>query len=413
MTTTKNSAIVAAISIAAFGGPAAANAAATAPVTAATTADEIAELLDEPNSAEATPRSRAAAVWQSLNPDMSLILDIAAAYFTSDDPLMTGAHDPNVNGFNFRQLEMTLGAAVDPYFRMDAALVFSLFGVEIEEAYMTTLALPAGLQVRLGQFFTRLGRINSTHPHAWAFVSQPHMIGRYFGSEGNRGVGAEASILLPLPWYVELVASAINADGGATKKSFYGANDLGVHNLGDFQYTPAIKQFFALSDAWSLNVGLSGAFGPNGTGRDNRTDIYGGDLYLKFRPIDQAGSATVVALQSEWLTRWRQVPADLLRDYSSYTYLVWQFHKRWTTGVRYDYGSATKNDAGQIVADDLDPDWLGERHRGSANLTFLPSEFSRFRLQVERDIPTWRDSQDWAFMLDMEFSIGAHGAHAF
>ena len=55
---------------------------------------------------------------------------------------------------------------VDPYFRFDSNLVFSQFGVEIEEAYATTLDLPANLQVRAGQFLTRFGRINATHPHA-------------------------------------------------------------------------------------------------------------------------------------------------------------------------------------------------------------------------------------------------------
>ena len=57
------------------------------------------------------------------------------------------------------------------------------FGVEVEEAYLTTLALPANLQVRASQFLTRFGRLNSTHPHAWDFTDQPLVNGRFFGGE--------------------------------------------------------------------------------------------------------------------------------------------------------------------------------------------------------------------------------------
>src|SRR6185436_1278344 len=102
-----------------------------------------------------------------------------------------------------------------------------------------------------------------------------------------------------LPWYVELVGSATRADGEGTARSFFGADNLGVDSLMDLLYVTALKQFFPLSDDWSLAWGLSGAFGPNSTGRDNRSEVYGTDVYLKFRPITY-GSYTIVSLQSEW-----------------------------------------------------------------------------------------------------------------
>ena len=49
----------------------------------------------------------------------------------------------------------------------------------------------------------------------------------------------------------------------------------------------------------------------------------------------------------------------------------------------------------------------------SANLTFWPSEFSRFRLQGSMDAPGWKDDPTWAVMLAGEFVVGAHGAHKF
>ena len=121
--------------------------------------------------------------------------------------------------------------------------MFSQFGVEVEEAYGTTLALPWNLQLRAGQFLTRFGRINSTHPHTWAFLDQPLVVGTFFGGEGNRGLGLEVSWLASfLPWYVELVGSSHQANGDCCMRSYYGAQDLGVKELTDFVYTTALDR---------------------------------------------------------------------------------------------------------------------------------------------------------------------------
>jgi hypothetical protein len=381
---------------------------------------EIQEALDADASARAGPPPPAAAPTAapggagtfSLNPDLSLVTDVAAAWFWGGEPLQTGAHDPVENGFNLQQIEMTLGKAVDPYFRFDASIVFGHEGVEVEEAYATTMTLPFNLQVRAGQFLTRFGRLNTMHPHAWDFVDQPFALGRLFGGEGNRGVGVEVSYLAPLPWYVELVASATDPRGDETARSFLGGEDLGLGSPADVQGTTAIKQFFPLSDDLSLLWGLSGAFGPNATGFGNRTDIFGTDLYVKYRP---AGSArfTTVALQAEWYYRRRQVPEDVLQDTGGYASLAWRFAQRWAIAGRYEQGSAPWNLGGETAADELDPDWTRARHRVSANVTFRPTEFSRLRLQASRDGAGWREGPVWAVFLTGEFVVGAHGAHKF
>jgi hypothetical protein len=345
--------------------------------------------------------------FQSLNPDISFIADVAAAYYTTregEDPLLSGGHDPKENGFNLQQLELYASGMVDPYFRFDANLVFSQFGVEIEEVYATTLSLPWNLQVRAGQFLTRFGRINNSHPHTWHFVDQMLVLGKFFGGEGNRGLGAELSVLLPLPWFVELVGSATDAAGESTARSFYGGTDLGVQGLEDLQYTAAAKQFFPLSDNWSLFWGVSAAFGPNPTGMGNRSEVYGTDLYLKYRPITR-GSYTIVSLDVEWLLRRRQVPEDVLQDHGLYAYLFWRFARRWAAAARYEVVSG-------VEADPLDPEWVSARQRASANVTFWPTEFSRLRLQYSYDRPGWRDGYH-GFVLAFEFAVGAHGAHKF
>nr|WP_211194588.1 zinc-regulated TonB-dependent outer membrane receptor [Pyxidicoccus fallax] len=364
-----------------------------------------------PSPAPATSSGVLGAV-QSLNADLSFILDASLAVFSDEEPLQAGAHDPTKTGFNFQQLEMSVGAAVDPYFRFDANIVFSQFGVEVEEAYAKTLDLPLNLQVRAGQFLTRFGRINPTHPHSWDFADQPFMLGRIFGGEGNRGLGVEASWLTPLPWFVEVIGSATDAAGGATARSFFGDRDLGVRTPLDFQLTGSVKQFFPLSDDLSLLWGLSYATGPNPTGHRNRTDVFGTDVYLKFRPVTVA-SNTVVALQAEVLYRRRQVPHDVLQDGGGYAQVLWKFAQRWGTAARYEFGTPAYGGQGQAAVDYLDPEWTDTRQRISANVTFWPSEFSRLRLQGAADMAKWREETGWSAFLQFEVLAGAHGAHQF
>jgi hypothetical protein len=344
--------------------------------------------------------------------DLSFILDAALAAFTSKEPLQTGSHDPNTNGFNLQQLELSIRSVVDPYFRFDSNIVFALAGVELEEAYVTTLDLPANLQVRAGKFFTRFGRINPTHPHSWDFADQPFALGRVFGGEGNQGLGLEVSWLTPLPWYVEVLGSATDAIGQATARSFLGGGGGRVVTPLDFQFTGAVKQFFELSDDLSLMWGLSSAAGPNPTGYRNYTNVFGTDVYLKYRPTTVA-SNTIVSLQAELLYRRRQVPGDLLSDYNGYAQVLWRFTQRLAVAARYEFGTAARGQDGRLANDPLDPDWTRMRQRISANLTFWPTEFSRLRLQAATDRANWRDERDYSAFLTFEAVVGAHGAHTF
>lgn len=354
---------------------------------------------------------------QSLNPDLSFIADVAVGWFSARPPLQSGEHDPHGNGFSLQQLELAASSAVDPYFRFDSFIVFKVprpgqdGGVEIEEVYATTTSLPANLQLRVGQFLTRFGRFNPTHPHTWDFVDQPLMIGRLFSPDGNRGLGGELSYLTPLPWYVEVLLSLTHDSA------------MAVTGWGNLQLTGAIKQFFPLSDDWSLMWGLSGAGGSDpGAPADaaGRARIGGSDLYLKFRPLGE-GRHSIVSLQAEWFYRRRDVAGETLHDSGGFAALFWRFAQRWATAARWELGTPTRNGAGTIVTpacptDDpacIDGAFAANLQRVSANLTFWPTEFSRLRLQGATTLPGGgRDSQ-WSVMTAFEFAVGAHGAHAF
>ncbi len=345
---------------------------------------------------------------QSMNPDLSFIADFALASFSKPN-LEGGDHDPHEDGFNLQALELAASKAVDPYFKFNANLNFSNDGVEIEEAYATTLDLPYSLQVRAGKFLTQFGRINATHPHTWDFSDSPFLLTRLFGGEGNRGVGVEVSYLTPLPWYVQLIGSVIDPRGDSTSRSFLPSN-ASIDEAWQTQPLLRAEQFFELGPDLSLLWGLSYTEGPHG-GDALRSHLVATDVYLKYRPIT-FGSNTIVSLQSEWVYRKREEATGSITDVNGYAQLFWRFAQRWATAARYELGSPAKDAAGNVV-DPLDPEWTANRQRFAVDATFYPSEFSRLRAQVQVDRPAWLSDPIIAGFLTMELSLGVHGAHKF
>ena len=88
-----------------------------------------------------------------------------------------------------------------------------------------------------------------------------------------------------------------------------------------------------------------------------------------------------------------------------------RFVRRYALGARYEIGTPSYDEHGDVAEDPLDPEWTSARTRVSAQATFLPSEFSRLRLQGSRD--SGFSKPIWAAFLAAEFAIGAHGAHRF
>src|SRR5437867_8141161 len=216
---------------------------------------------------------------------MNISLDglFALAYSSARnlDEIEVGDHDPQQRGFNARNIELAFDGAVDPYFEGFANIVFKLdndneTSVEVEEAFMQTTSLPYNLQLKGGQFFAAFGRLNPTHPHTWDFADTPLVNGLFLGPDGLRGVGAQASWTLPLPWYSQLIFASQNGRG-STGFSFRNPGDDGMffdrlttdreaRGLQDFVWIPRFATYFNLSDTQTVLAGVSGAFGSNETG---------------------------------------------------------------------------------------------------------------------------------------------------
>lgn len=346
--------------------------------------------------------------------------------------LQAGGHDPSRNGFTIQNVELTMAGAVDPYFDAQANIVALINAqgktqVELEEAYMTTRSLPWGLQVKAGQSFLEFGRQNQQHPHSWDFVDQPVIMSRLFGPDGLRDQGVRLSWLTPLPWYSEFYLGAYNARGETvTSFLFDEASQVGGYQLvprdgarrvNDFLYLGRWLNGFDVSSQTSVNAGLSVLRGPNATGTGAFTSIYGGDLYLKWRPALNQRGFPFVGWQTEVMYRNYEatdstglgLPNTRLKDWGYYTQLLWGFSPGWVAALRFE--QAKGNDPNGNAATDPLRD---KRWRISPNLTWYPTEFSKLRLQYNHDdarhLPDGRADSIW---LQFEVGIGSHAAHKF
>ena len=335
--------------------------------------------------------------------------------------LQAGGHDPNRTGFTVQNVELSIGGAVDPYLDGQANLIFMIDRngetvVELEEAFLSTRALSYGLQVKAGQYFTEFGRHNPQHPHTWAFVDQPVVLSRFFGGDGLRSQGARLAWLTPLPWYSELYLGAQNANGETVTSFLFAPGEtVGGHTLidrggarkaSDLLWSARWLNGGDVSDTVSANLGVSALSGPNASATDTDTHIYGIDLYLKWQPIVNQRGFPFVAWQTEWLIRDYEAPAGPLKNQGGYTQALWGFKPRWVTGLRLEYADGEGDDGTDPLRD--------RRRRYAPNLTFYPTEFSKIRLQYNRD---WAEhlagNSANSVWLQYEINLGAHSAHKF
>lgn len=374
-------------------------------------------------------------------------LDALFAVGTSTEPdaelqsLQAGGHDPRKRGFTIQNVELSLQGAVDPYLTGEAHIVYFIdpvsgdSQVELEEAYLTTQQLPWGFQLKGGQFFTEFGRINPQHPHQWEWEDQPVISSRLFGPDGMRGPGLRLSWLSPLPWYSVFYAGVQNANG-ETMTSFLSSQGFfderspegrpfvnrDVKSFEDLAYLLRWENSFELTETTTTKFGFSGALGPNSTGPDGHTEVYGADIVMKWRPLENDKGWPFVIWQSELLGRSYHADdavdpgtsttfsSETFRDYGLYTQLLYGFMRSWAAGIRFEYASGVGPPGDGREQDPFRDDRL----RVSPLLTYMPTEFSRLRLQLNYDNAKHLAGDDaYSVWLGVEFLFGAHAAHTY
>jgi hypothetical protein len=324
------------------------------------------------------------------NPDMAVVGDILG---TAGRNLV--APSPAIE---LHEAEAAVQAIVDPYARADFFFAFGTSGVEIEEAYATLPTLPGGLLARAGKMRAAFGKMNGLHNHALPWADRPLVTGRLLGGEeGVNDVGVSVARLLPNPWlFVEVTGQIFS---GNAEEVFTSTSP------GEVMYLGHLRAYEDLSESTNLDVGASFARGHNGAGIVDdadigrfKTSLYGIDATLRWKPLRRSIYRSFVGRAEAIWSRRVQFggPQHATGIYASGDY---QFARRWFAGFRYD--RSARADAAGLVD-----------RGGTAVLTFWPSEFSQLRGQYRRT----RFAEGAIaneLLLQLQFSIGVHGAHAF
>ena len=386
--------------------------------TVATQADKKAD--DATIQASAKPSSS-----NAFNPDISLILNGTYATRSQNsnyhitDFQAGGGIGPGSRGFSLGESELGVYASVDDKFY--GGLNLSLANdntASVEEAFIQTTALPYGLTLKAGRYFSGIGYLNEQHAHTWDFVDNPLAYQAFLGNQfGDDGV--QLRWLAPTDLFLEVgteVGRGRIADTTGRDKNGGSAGSIFAHVGGDVGVNSSWRaglSYLTVSteNRQSNDLDAAGAYVANRFTGNSKVWI--ADAVWKWAPNGNANN-TSFKLQGEYLHR----NEDGTLNTDSYAasqdgwYLqgVYKFLPYWRAGLRYDqlnsgsvnYGVNSKS----LANTSYDPT------RISAMLDYSPSEFSRIRLQLSQD-KSRQEATDNQVFIQYTMSLGAHGAHKY
>jgi len=361
----------------------------------------------------------------AFNPAIGLILSGTYASFSNDPNAyaipgfaLGEESGPGERGFSIGESELAIYANVDPdWYAMFTLSMHPDNTTSVENAYVQTTGLGHGMTLRAGRFFSGIGYLNEQHSHKWDFVDTAlayrALLGTQYGDDG-----VQVRWLAPTDLFTEVGAEWLRGDafpGGGAANNGRGAWSTFVHFGGDV----------GISNSWRAGVSYL-----HTDAKDRQTDSSAGtdsftgtskliiaDFVWKWAPNGNPYTHNF-KLQGEYLQRSDdglftpagQGPASYSAKPSGwYLQGVYQFMPRWRIGLRHDQLKA--DDPGAAFAGTvLDPRGHTPK-RDSAMIDFANSEFSRLRLQYNRDRSGLTTDNQWYVQYIM--SLGAHGAHIF
>lgn len=360
----------------------------------------------------------------SFNPSVGVILNGKYNNFSEDEGEIAGfavgeEGERGSEGLGIGETEINFAASVDDKFRGAATIALHEhegdIEVELEEAYVATTALPAGLEVKSGRFFSELGYLNSHHAHADDFADRP-LPNRAFLDNNFGDDGVQVSAVLPTPIYTEIGAGAFrgndNPAGGAE------GSDIGA-------WTAYGRVGGDVGDKTSWRLGLS-TLQADGISRDaghegeevnfsGDSSLYIADARAVYAPTGNNAEQEII-VQGEYFMRDEDGTYDVgagAIDYDDaqsgwYAQSVYKFRPQWRAGARYSQlnaGDVPTGLVGSALDDEGHNPWAA-----TAMVDWTNSEFSRVRAQYSRE-EVADGQEDDQFTLQYIMSLGAHGAH--
>ena len=349
-----------------------------------------------------------------------------------------GEHGGMSQGFNLRETELAFKASVDAYFDVFALFAASEEGLEAEEVYFQTRRLPGGFQLKGGKFLSGIGYANEQHPHQWDFVDQNLAYELLLGDHGLNEKGLQVNWIPKLPFYLRAGVELLQGEN-EKMSNYIGPEEFPGQTEDDeprelsYQSGPRLFTGFLkvgpnLGYASALQIGVSyassnthqevhdhdGDGNPEGV-LDGTGSIWGVDVVYKYDSPRPYGAGDFV-FQTEYLSRKRDLdvigtPDTVVsRQDGAYVQAVYGLLPRLQLAARCDLAGPTNERvrAGVKTEYETSRRWTGA-------LTLNPTEFSRIRAQYNRGetfVGGEKEAYD-QFFLQVQFSIGAHGAHKF
>jgi hypothetical protein len=331
----------------------------------------------------------ASAAAKALNPDISVIGDFLGA--VGKNPF-----DPTP-ALEMHESEVGFQAIVDPYARADFFLSFGEEGVNLEEGYITFTSLPGGFVAKVGKMRAAFGKVNTLHNHVLPWTDRPLVTENLVGGEdGIDDAGLSITRILPAPGgiFLEATGQVFRGDSGDVFKS---------SQRRDASLVGHLRGYKDITDNTNIDLGFSYAHGHNDAdalyaSNAFRTQLYGTDATLRWKPLRRSIYHSFVG-RSELIWSNREEPGVVQHGFGFYTSGDYQLGRRWFIGGRFDRSDRARNtsltDSGF-----------------STILTYWPSEFSQARGQYRfTKYADGREGNELLFQL--QFSLGAHGAHPF
>jgi hypothetical protein len=352
----------------------------------------------------------------AFNPAISIILNGSYSHHSLDPDAymragfpLAGEAGPSPNGFSLGESEVSFAANIDDkFYGQLTATIESEDGEDhlgIEEAYIDTTALPDGLSLRIGRFYSNIGYLNSHHAHTDNFFDRPLPYQAFLGNQyGDDGV--QLRWVAPTSLFFELGGEAFRGqnypsggaqDGGLGTRTVFahlggdaGANNEWLVGVSALKTRTAGGEDGFSGDATLAVLDGTWKWAPQGNFKDGGITLRG--EYM----VDRRDGSYIDPEDPSFAAPW-----DGSRR-GAYLEGVYRFNRTWDIGYRYDklWGDA------DLPFASFDP------YRHSAELTWRNSEFSLLRLQLSHDKPN-QDDVDNAVTVQYQTSLGAHGAHKF
>lgn len=324
-------------------------------------------------------------------------------------------------GFTLDETEINLAASIDDKFRASSTIALVQEDgtqVELEEAYIETLALPFGVNAKAGRFFASIGYLNEYHSHADDFTDRP-LPYRVFLNKQYNDDGIQASWIAPTDLYTELGFGLFR--GG----DFPGGGE-GDSNIGAWTAFARVGGDVGNNGAWRLGLSTLQVDDLERSSNEDELEFSGDNkMYIVdgryiWAPNGNNRNKELI-LQAEYMRRDEDGVYDDLAAGSGpvsydenqsgwYAQGVYKFHPQWRLGARYSQLNPG-NVPAALLGTALD-DQNHDPKSFSLMADWTNSEFSRLRLQynVEELSDNNRDNQ---ITLQYIMSMGAHAAHPF